>query len=672
MKNSLQLICLLAYLGVLVSCYTPSQKPGVEKEQSTFEEFLIKATDVALSVDSRKNYLLGAMEYNEQFENDSVKAVRFSHIARAAIQFPDSTLFLKANLKSEEIAKQLKSSFLLGDIKWNRAEFYLDRHVYDRAFIYYQEAHKFFEQVPHPYYSGKMLYNMAYIKSLITDYTGAEIMLFQALEVFERLEKRRQVFQVYNLLGSIYDDLKEYGRALEYYEKALEHFPNNKEGKIKKEDLQNNIGLVYQKMGNHPQAIKTFDMALENRLIYKRKPLLYARLLDNRAFSVLRLESADTNLLEDFEKALKIRDSLTDEPGVIMSHLRLASYFLAQQEIERAKHHAEVAYDLSFKKQLYRDKLASLKLLSEIDTLRSKVYLNQYINLNNELISKQSQTRDKFARIHFETDKYRKKNEKLDREKTWLTVTTVGVLMLFILVYVIMNERSRNKKLVFEAQQQKSNEEIYLLRLQQMNESEKARREERERISEELHDGIVARLFGIRLRWDFADIWEREERLQLHKQQLEELQNVENGIRKISHNLNNHSIKDSANFLVNIRKLIEEKGRLGGFQFHFEHYDTAMWEGLDVFTKVNLHRILEEALHNIVKHAGASKVSLVLMESEDKLSLELRDNGKGYEETIGKKGIGIKNMRSRAKKIGASISIKKTGNGTLLLIKFKK
>src|SRR5690554_6955643 len=56
----------------------------------------------------------------------------------------------------------------------------------------------------------------------------------------------------------------------------------------------------------------------------------------------------------------------------LMSHLRLASYFLFQQEIDRAKHHAEVAYDLSFKKQLYRDKLASLKLLSEIDTLDRK------------------------------------------------------------------------------------------------------------------------------------------------------------------------------------------------------------------------------------------------------------------------------------------------------------
>lgn len=672
MKNLLQLICFLAFFGVLVSCNPSKEKPIDGAEHEIIEAFLINARDSSLPVEIRKNYVLRAMEQIEQVDNDSLKAVGFSRIARWAIQFPDSILFLEANFKSEKIATKIKSPYLLGDIKWNLAEFYLDRHVYDLAFISYQEAHVFFEEVPHPYYVGKMLYNMAYIKSLITDYTGAEIMLFQALEIFERLEKRRQIFQVFNLLGSIYDDLREYNRALEHYEKALKYFPNTKEGGIKREDLQNNIGLVYQKMGNHPQAIKTFDMALENRMIYERKPLLYARLLDNRAFSVLRLEGADINLLEDFEKALKIRDSLTDKPGVIMSHLRLASYFLAQQEVDRAKHHAEIAYDLSFKKQLYRDKLESLKLLSEIDTLRSKKYLNRYIDLSNELISKQSQTRDKFARIHFETDKYIKKNERLDRAKTWLTITIIGVLMLFILVYVIMNQRSRNKKLVFEALQQKSNEEIYLLRLQQMNESEKARKEERERISEELHDSIVAQLFGIRLRWDFAEVWNSEERLQLHKQQLEELQNVENGIRKISHNLNNHSIKDSANFLVNIRKLIEEKSQLGGFQFHFEHYDAAMWESLDVFTKVNLHRILEEALHNIVKHAGASKVSLILMESEGKPSLELRDNGKGYEETLGRKGIGIKNMRSRAHKIGSSITIKKTGNGTLLLMKFKK
>lgn len=74
--------------------------------------------------------------------------------------------------------------------------------------------------------------------------------------------------------------------------------------------------------------------------------------------------------------------------------------------------------------------------------------------------------------------------------------------------------------------------------------------------------------------------------------------------------------------------------------------------------KQALYRIAQEALHNIVKHARASAVVLQLAQQSDEIFLEVRDNGKGFDPGDSFPGhLGIRSMRERAAKIGATLSV---------------
>ena len=84
-----------------------------------------------------------------------------------------------------------------------------------------------------------------------------------------------------------------------------------------------------------------------------------------------------------------------------------------------------------------------------------------------------------------------------------------------------------------------------------------------------------------------------------------------------------------------------------------------------------LYGIAKEALNNVLKHAKASRVTVRLNELESVLTLEIADNGSGFEAatTDRRGGMGLRGMRERAASIGADFSISsELGAGTSILV----
>jgi len=88
-------------------------------------------------------------------------------------------------------------------------------------------------------------------------------------------------------------------------------------------------------------------------------------------------------------------------------------------------------------------------------------------------------------------------------------------------------------------------------------------------------------------------------------------------------------------------------------------------------TKHALYRVAQEALHNIVKHARASKVELRLARQANEIILEVRDNGKGFDPAGPFPGhLGLRSMRERVTKIGGTLLIKSVpGQGTCVEVR---
>lgn len=88
---------------------------------------------------------------------------------------------------------------------------------------------------------------------------------------------------------------------------------------------------------------------------------------------------------------------------------------------------------------------------------------------------------------------------------------------------------------------------------------------------------------------------------------------------------------------------------------------------------VHLYYITHEAVHNAVKHAKADKIDIILTDNDKKISLTIKDNGKGLNNNTLSMGMGMKIMKYRATRIGASFDIlENSEKGTLVVIELDK
>ena len=86
--------------------------------------------------------------------------------------------------------------------------------------------------------------------------------------------------------------------------------------------------------------------------------------------------------------------------------------------------------------------------------------------------------------------------------------------------------------------------------------------------------------------------------------------------------------------------------------------------------KEALYRVSQEALNNIVKHAGATEVGVMLQEENGHLTFTITDNGLGFDTAAQFPGhLGLKSMRERVERIGGRFQLEsEPGQGTTLVI----
>lgn len=84
--------------------------------------------------------------------------------------------------------------------------------------------------------------------------------------------------------------------------------------------------------------------------------------------------------------------------------------------------------------------------------------------------------------------------------------------------------------------------------------------------------------------------------------------------------------------------------------------------------KHGLFRIASEALHNVVKHADATRVRLALSREGGSFRLEVADDGRGFEPGRAVRGMGLSSMRERARELKGSLSVESGAGGTRVLV----
>jgi signal transduction histidine kinase len=79
-----------------------------------------------------------------------------------------------------------------------------------------------------------------------------------------------------------------------------------------------------------------------------------------------------------------------------------------------------------------------------------------------------------------------------------------------------------------------------------------------------------------------------------------------------------------------------------------------------------LFRVAQEALANVARHSGANTASLCLTAIGQAVTLQVSDNGRGFDVTQPRRGLGLQSMQERMEALGGQLSLESGPQGTRL------
>jgi signal transduction histidine kinase len=197
--------------------------------------------------------------------------------------------------------------------------------------------------------------------------------------------------------------------------------------------------------------------------------------------------------------------------------------------------------------------------------------------------------------------------------------------------------------------------------------------EERQRLARELHDSVSQALYGIAL-------GARTARTQLERDPAKVAEPLDYVL-----SLAEAGLSEMRALIFELRpESLQNEGLVAALKkqadaLHARHkleIVTAFCPepDLSLDTKEALYRIAQEALQNVAKHASATRVEMSLQMTDERLTLEVRDNGKGFDTGREFPGhLGMKSMPERTAQIGGEFHIhSQPGAGTMITVNIPK
>jgi len=210
--------------------------------------------------------------------------------------------------------------------------------------------------------------------------------------------------------------------------------------------------------------------------------------------------------------------------------------------------------------------------------------------------------------------------------------------------------------------------ETKLKAIQIANAISEAKELERSDLGKELHDNVNQILAAARIFMDLAQRNTKNRKDNITRSSEYTLTAIEE-IRKIAKGLVNNAIKN-VGLCVAITKMTQDL-MLGHPIKIVCKMDESLHTRMSEKFNLDIFRIVQEQLNNIIKHARASRVRIGLSQNETEIQLTVADNGVGFDVTKNVDGIGIINIKSRAEFYkGSATFVSMPGKGCILTARF--
>ena len=485
-------------------------------------------------------------------------------------------------------------------------------------------------------------------------------------------------FQVRAAIGeaAVFIELNEADFARSSYLKAikLSQSINNKR-------LENNswygIGVTHQIEGNIDSALYYYNKT-EVLFNEEKNKEMVASLLSN--IGSLHYLKGEYGLAaaKSYESS-KLNAELKNLRVVGLDYRRMGMSFFKLHKPDSATKYANLAYEIADSLKYLDDARTALTLLSDIarseqkfdiaanfrdksDSLAKVIYVN---GKNDEILELKAKVMT--ASLALESEK--QKNLALQQRKYKTIILGVSIILVvaaFIIIYVI-DQRRKNIKALADKNEEINKQQIdELLQKQEIASLQgvlEGQETERRRIAIDLHDRLGGILSMVKLHFSVVtESLSKDDQTHTKFMKASDLLDQATGeVRSISHNLMSGVLTKFGLVpaLEDLKDKISQTGKL-----KVSLYSNDLNNVLTAEQELQLYRIVQELISNILKHSHAKEANIQLTKGEDSVNLIVEDDGVGFDlkEVNKKAGIGLINLKARVAKLNGNFHID-TGRG---------
>ena len=499
--------------------------------------------------------------------------------------------------------------------------------------------------------------------------------LTESASFFEANDDALNAAKCYSNISSAFAELDNYDKAIEYSEKALQVFSDNKLIQFQLITLPN-LATQHFKKGDTIKAINYYNEAesLAKRVNDKRSLSMTYNNLGN-----IYLESDVEKSKAYLEQALALKNELNLTSGIEITKSNLGYLYLKNGDFQRAK-------------SLLNEALVNVKGKQQVFVYNnlSKVYkgLNNYAEalnysekaktLNDSLLSADNQKTILDIQTKYETEKKEKEilqlqtdnlqanyKRKQNRNLLFAALIVLGILSIFV---YLQFKNAKRKRIILEQEHtikaQELEQKLHEQELDGIDAILDAQEEERSKMASDLHDNLGSKVATLKLYLESYDT--KDDFTGFYKKLKTLMNDTYNEIRSISKN-KNFGAKIDKGLIPSTKSIAKQISDSKTIDIKVINVDVN--KRIENTLEIQVFRILQELLTNIIKHSEASEAVIQFSEFENTLNIMVEDNGKGFDPKFKTAGIGLINIEKRIEKIDGELVIDSTkGNGTTVIL----
>jgi signal transduction histidine kinase len=613
---------------------------------------------------------------NAQYEKAYQQADSLIELSKKLrYDFPDSAGVLgrRALFLSKQSGYELGEAMAYSNIGFIK---YLSSQ-YDSSLEYLDKASIILEKLGERQKECTILNNIGAIATNAGDLEMAMISLTKALSIAHEISFDDEIPKIQNNIGRVYLERIYLGEPT--HQKAIEHFETSY--RLSKNDQNKinscvNLGIAYQENNQHDMALQMFIKVLEHSQSANDEES-YAQGLGLIGSHYLQIGEYNKALLYSLQE-LKIRENHSwQDVYLISTYNRLGQTHNKLVQFDSAIFYHIKALHIAQKSNttmLYNTYEYIAKAYQSAGKYALALeYYQKYTVMKDSLIALENDQQIDELQTRYETATKDREITLLQNTRKLQTVIIAGGILTLIIamgfIVVYKQKLHQQKQLAVKTEEINRQKIIDLLQEQEVNEIKAAisgQEKERKRIAGELHDSVAGTLAGIK-----QNLVLLAERLSLQSE-LQSLiritDDVYDEVRGLSHHLVPPHV--AATFFTQLLKIYSRDFESN---HHIEvkcivHPENEI-NDLPKEVKVELYRIVQELTTNVAKHAQAKCVEIQMTRISDTINLIVEDNGKGFDRSKAKEGIGLHNIKARVKGLQGAMTIDSSPKrGTIIIV----